>query len=76
MGSRGPWRPLEEELGSRAAFEAHQKSEAERTARVLARRRAANRKVLRVLLAFAGIILLALFVLDRAMRGDLPLFPL
>lgn len=46
MAHNGPYEPLEKRLGSRAAFEAHQKSEAERTARVLARRRQARRDAL------------------------------
>ena len=46
MTHGGPYEPLEKRLGSRAAFEAHQKSEAERTARVPARRREARREVL------------------------------
>jgi type II secretory pathway component PulM len=46
MTGHGPSQPLEERLGSRAAFEAHQKSEAERTARYWAHRRAVRRAVL------------------------------
>jgi hypothetical protein len=56
----GPYEPLEERLGSRAAFEAHQKSEAERTARVLAYRRAQRRQVL--MMVAKGLIIAAILV--------------
>jgi hypothetical protein len=52
----GPYEPLEERLGSRAAFEAHQKSEVERTARVLAHRRKVRREALMILLRFVLVI--------------------
>jgi hypothetical protein len=47
----GPFEPLEVRLGGREAFEAHQRTEAERTARVLASRRRQRRQVLLSLLA-------------------------
>jgi len=68
----GPYEPLEERLGSREAFEAHQKSEAERTARVLEYRRKGRRDALmmaaRTLLIIA-IIGAAIYLIGRWSLG-------
>lgn len=69
MAYNGPYEPLEERLGSRAAFEAHQKSEAERTARVLAHRRKVRRDALMIVartLLIIAVIGAAIYLIGRA----------